>query len=96
MSSTIQRKVPSKWTDVACCVLVPKRIDGVIAVGRSASCILDTVRRTCESAIYAGQVGDTSAAMCARSSVRSRDLNAKELSKRPLADGLYLGDERQL
>jgi hypothetical protein len=63
MNSTIQRRVPLKWTDVPCRVMIPNRIDGAIAVGRSASCIPDTRLRICESAIYAGQTGGTAAAI---------------------------------
>ena len=76
--------------------MIPKNIDGVIAVGRSASCIPDTLLRICESVIYMGQAGGTAAAMCAQSGVEPRDLNVKELQKKLLAEGFYLGDEKRL
>jgi hypothetical protein len=91
-----KQKVPFKWTDVPYRVMIPKKVDGVIAVGRSASCIPDTLLRICESVIYMGQAGGTAAAMCVKSGVEPRDLNVKELQKRLLAEGFYLGDEKRL
>ena len=91
-----QQKVPFKWTDVPYRVMIPKKVDGVIAVGRSASCIPDTLLRICESVIYMGQAGGTAAAMCAQSGVAPRDLNVRELQKKLLAQGFYLGDEDRL
>jgi ribulose 1,5-bisphosphate synthetase/thiazole synthase len=91
-----KQKVPFKWTDVPYRVMIPEKVDGVIAVGRSASCIPDTLLRICESVIYMGQAGGTAAAMCVQSGVEPRDLNVKELQKRLLAEGFYLGDEKRL
>ena len=91
-----QQKVPFKWTDVPYRVMIPKNIDGVIAVGRSASCIPDTLLRICESVIYMGQAGGTAAALCAKNGVEPRHLNVKTLQKKLLATGFYLGDEARL
>jgi len=91
-----QQKVPFQWTDVPYRVMIPQKLDGVIAVGRSASCIPDTLLRICESVIYMGQAGGTAAALCAQRGVEPRDLNVRELQKRLLAEGFYLGDEKRL
>ncbi|MBN2269160.1 MAG: FAD-dependent oxidoreductase [Sedimentisphaerales bacterium] len=91
-----EQKVPFKWTDVPYRVMIPRKVDGIIAVGRSASCIPDTLLRICESVIYMGQAGGTAAALCVRNDVEPRDLNVKQLQKKLLADGFYLGDENRL
>jgi len=90
------QKVPFKWTDVPYRVMIPRRIDGVIAVGRSASCIPDTLLRICESVIYMGQAGGTAAAMCAKTETAPRSLNVKELQKKLIAQGFYLGNRQRL
>ncbi|MBN1421079.1 MAG: FAD-dependent oxidoreductase [Planctomycetes bacterium] len=91
-----ERKVPFAWTDVPYRVMIPKEVDGLIAVGRSASCIPDTLLRICESVICMGQAGGTAAAMCARSGIEPRHLDVKELQKKLLSDGFYLGDEERV
>ena len=90
------QKVPFKWTDVPYRVMIPKKIDGVIAVGRSASCIPDTLLRICESVIYLGQAGGTAAAMCAEQGVKPRDLDVKHLQRKLMQNGFYLGDDKRI
>ena len=88
--------VPFAWTDVPYRVMIPQTVNGVIAVGRSASCIPDTLLRICESVIYMGQAGGIAAAMCAESGVKPRDLSVRALQKKLLAEGFYLGNEDRL
>jgi hypothetical protein len=76
--------------------MIPQEADGVIAVGRSASCIPDTLLRICESVIYMGQAGGTAAAICAKSGVEPRDLKVRELQQRLLDAGFYLGEKERL
>jgi len=85
-----------KWTDVPYRVMIPKKLDGLMAVGRSASGSPDTLLRIREAVMYMGQAGGTAAAMCAKSSVPPRKLDVKQLQKRLLDAGFYLGDETRL
>jgi ribulose 1,5-bisphosphate synthetase/thiazole synthase len=88
--------VPFRWTDVPYRVMIPKQIDGLIAVGRSASCVPDTLLRICESVICLGQAGGTAAAMCAAQDIQPRDLDVRQLQQRLLRQGFYLGDDKRL
>ena len=85
-----------KWVDVPYRVMVPRRIDGLLAVGRSASGIPDTLLRTREAVRHMGQVGGMAAALAVQRGIRPRDLDVKELQKRLLGEGFYLGDEARL
>lgn len=69
---------------------------GLLAVGRSASGIPDTLLRTREAVRHMGQVGGMAAALAVQHGVHPRDLDVKELQKRLLTEGLYLGDEARL
>ena len=85
-----------KWVDVPYRVMVPRRIDGLLAVGRSASGIPDTLLRTREAVRHMGQVGGMAAALAVQRGIRPRDLDVKELQKRLLGEGFYLGDGARL
>jgi ribulose 1,5-bisphosphate synthetase/thiazole synthase len=91
-----EQKVPFAWGDVPYRVMIPQRIDGLIAVGRSASGIPDTLLRNREGVMYMGQAGGTAAAMCAKRGIQPRTLKGKELQKKLLEAGFYLGDEKRL
>ena len=65
-------------------------------VGRSASAIPDTLLRTREAVRHMGQVGGMAAALAVQHGVHPRDLGVKELQKRLLTEGFYLGDEARL
>ena len=91
-----EQKVPFKWADVPYRVMIPKGINGLIAVGRSASCIPDTLLRNREGVMYMGQAGGTAAAMCAERGIEPRKLNIKELQEKLLKAGFYLGDNKRL
>ncbi len=85
-----------KWTDVPYRVMIPKKLDGLMAVGRSASGSPDTLLRIREAVMYMGQAGGTAAAMCAKNGVAPRKLDVKQLQKRLLEAGFYLGDDARL
>ncbi len=85
-----------KWTDVPYRVMVPKKVDGLLAVGRSASGIPDTLLRNRMAVKHMGQAGGTAAAICARSDITPRKLDVKELQRTLLDAGFYLGDRHRL
>jgi len=85
-----------KWTDLPFRVMLPRKLDGLIAVGRSASGIPDTIIRGRTKAMHMGQVGGTAAALAARNGVTPRDLDTRDLQHALLAAGFYLGDEARL
>jgi hypothetical protein len=85
-----------KWVDVPYRVMVPKRIDGLLAVGRSASGIPDTLLRNRMAVQHMGQAAGTAAAMAARQGIQPRNLDVKALQRRLLECGFYLGDQERL
>jgi ribulose 1,5-bisphosphate synthetase/thiazole synthase len=85
-----------KWPDVPYRVMIPKKLDGLIAVGRSASCIPDTLLRVRESAMYLGQTGGIAAALAARAGLEPRAVDIKQLQRRLLEVGYYLGEPARL
>jgi ribulose 1,5-bisphosphate synthetase/thiazole synthase len=84
------------WTDVPYRVMIPKKTDGLIAVGRSASGIPDTLLRNREGVMYMGQAGGTAAAMAARNDIEPRALDVRQLQRKLLKAGFYLGDQSRL
>jgi len=85
-----------KWVDLPYRVMVPKSIDGLLAVGRSASGQPDTLLRNRMAAKVMGQAGGAAAALCARANVTPRQLNVKSLQLALLDQGYYLGDRHRL
>jgi hypothetical protein len=85
-----------KWTDVPYRVMIPRKTDGLIAVGRSASGTPDTLLRNREGVMYMGQAGGTAAAMAARSAIEPRAIDVKQLQRKLLKAGFYLGDGARL
>jgi len=85
-----------KWVDVPYRVMIPKKLDGLIAVGRSVSNTPDTLLRQRDGLMYIAQAGGTAAAMAAKQEINPRDIDVKQLQKKLLAAGYYLGDEKRL
>jgi hypothetical protein len=85
-----------RWVDMPYRVMVPKEIDGLLCVGRSASGIPDTLLRNRMAVKHMGEVGGTAAALCAAQGVTPRELNVKELQMKLLANGFHLGDLSRL
>jgi hypothetical protein len=85
-----------RWAEVPYRIMVPKGIDGLLAVGRSASGKPDTLLRNRMAVKHMGQAGGTAAALCARNGVSPRELDVKELQRTLLDQGFYLGDVERL
>lgn len=85
-----------KWTDVPYRVMLPKRIDGLLAVGRCASGIPDTLLRNRMAVKVMGQACGTAAALAVRRGCSPRELDIKELQHTLLDAGFCLGDRRRL
>jgi len=85
-----------KWADVPYRVMLPKKIDGLLAVGRSASGIPDTLLRNRMAVKHMGQAGGTAAALCAKKDISPKELDVKELQSVLLDAGFYLGDRARL
>lgn len=85
-----------KWTDFPYRVMLPKKIEGLLAVGRSASGIPDTLLRNRMAAKVMGQACGTAAAMAAAKGISPKKLDIRELQGALLDAGFYLGDRRRL
>jgi hypothetical protein len=85
-----------RWTDVPYRVMIPKKLEGLIAIGRNASGIPDTLLRNREGVMYMGQAGGTAAAMAAKNNISPRNINIRKLQKKLYDDGIYLGDNDKL
>ncbi|NWG14965.1 MAG: FAD-dependent oxidoreductase [Acidobacteria bacterium] len=96
LQHTCLKEGKCKWVDVPYRVMIPKKIDGLLAVGRSASGIPDTVLRNVMAVQHMGQAGGTAAALAIKNRVEVRSLNVKELQRKLLEAGFYLGDESRL
>ena len=85
-----------KWVDFPYRVMVPKKIDGLLAVGRSASGIPDKLIRNRYAAMYMGQACGTAAALAVKEGVDPRNLEVKKLQLALFDAGFYLGDRTRL
>lgn len=80
-------------------MLLPKKIDGLLASGRSASYIRrghDPSFRRRPIAMLIGQVAGTAAALSVKFNATPKTLDIMTLQKQLVQDGIYLGDERRL
>jgi len=84
------------WVDMPYRVMLPKKVDGLLAVGRCASGIPDTLLRNRLAAKYMGQVGGMAAAMAAREGVSPKRIDVKKLQRALLDAGFHLGDRHRL
>jgi len=89
-------RVDSPWTDFPYRAMLPQKVDGLLAVGRSASGIPDTLLRARMMVMHMGQAGGTAAALAVKSGVIPRELNVRLLQQKLLHDGFYLGDSARL
>lgn len=85
-----------KWPDVPYRVMVPKKIDGLLCAGRSASGIPDTLLRNRTAVKHMGEAAGTAAALAVKDGVSPRQLDVKKLQRKLLEAGFYLGDETRL
>ena len=91
-----EARVDSPWTDFPYRAMLPKKVDGLLAVGRSASGIPDTLLRSRMTVMHMGQAGGTAAALTVKNGVTPKELNVKMLQQKLLQDGFYLGDNARL
>jgi len=85
-----------KWMEVPYRVMLPKKIDGLMAVGRSASGKPDTLLRNRMAVKHMGEVGGTAAAMAAKQGISPKQVDVKELQRKLLSAGFYLGTVERL
>ena len=85
-----------RWTDVPYRIMVAKGVDGLMAVGRSASCVPDTLLRCRMAVMHMGQVGGMAAALSVEAGKSPACIDVNELQRRLLDSGFYLGDRRRL
>ena len=86
----------AKWVDVPYRVLLPKRIDGLMAAGRCASGIPDTLLRNRMAAKVMGEASGTAAALSAAEGIAPKQLDPGQLQDALLDAGFYLGDRYRL
>lgn len=91
-----EARVDSPWTDFPYRAMLPKKVDGLLAVGRSASSIPDTILRARMMVMHMGQAGGTAAALAVKDGVSPRELTVRRLQEKLLHDGFYLGDDARL
>ncbi|MDP6775812.1 MAG: FAD-dependent oxidoreductase [Candidatus Latescibacteria bacterium] len=84
------------WTDLPYRCMLPKELAGLIAVGRSASGIPDTIIRGRTKGMHMGELGGIAAALSARNGTTPKALEVKELQRAAIEAGYYLGDEARL
>ena len=85
-----------RWVDMPYRVMLPKGIDGLLAVGRCASGIPDTLLRNRMAAKVMGEACGRAAALAVHTDTVPRKLDVQELQGRLLDAGFYLGDRRRL
>jgi len=91
-----EARVASPWTDLPYRALIPQGIEGMLAVGRCASGIPDTLLRARMMVMHMGQAGGTAAALAARAGLTPRQLDVTKLQQQLLNDGFHLGDTARL
>jgi len=84
------------WADFPYRAMLPKKIDGLMAIGRSASGIPDTLLRNRMTVKIMGQACGTAAALAARKGLSPKEIDVKQLQKLLLDAGFYLGDKQRL
>jgi len=85
-----------RWADMPYRVMVPKKIDGLLAVGRAASGVPDTLLRNRMAVMHMGQVCGAAAALSVRESCLPRDLKVHTLQEYLVDQGFYLGNRARL
>ena len=85
-----------KWVDMPYRALLPKGIDGLMAVGRAASGKPDTLTRNRMACKVMGEAAGIAAAMAVRDGVAPRQVDVKNLQHALLQAGFCLGDIKRL
>ena len=82
-------------TDIPYRALIPKKVDGLIASGRSAVPRSPNFRAR-YSMLLMGQAAGIAAALCIKKGIKPRDLDVKELQRMLVRWGCPLGNEERL
>ena len=77
-------------------MLLPKRIDGLLAAGRAANAEVASRLRARWLVMLTGAIAGVAAAMAAREGCSPRALDRRALQRTLLDDGFYLGDDARL
>jgi hypothetical protein len=96
---TWAHKVSPEGCDVPYRMFLPKKIDGLLVTGRGASYIRrghDPQIRARVNLLAWGHIAGLAAALAIKNKVTPRNINVKELQKKMLKEGYYLGDEKRL
>ena len=84
------------WESIPYRSLLPREIDGLIAVGRSVSSIPDTALRHRDRAPMIGQAGGTAAALAAKHGVSPKSIDIRELQQNLLDAGFIFAEDERL
>jgi len=85
-----------KWVDVPYRVMLPKMIDGLLAVGRCASGKPDTLLRNRMACKVMGEACGIAAALSAQSDISPKQLDIRTFQNALLDAGFHLGDRKRL
>ena len=77
-------------------MLLPKRVDGLLAAGRAANAEVASRLRARWLVMLTGAIAGVAAAMAAGEGHSPRALDRRALQRALLADGFYLGDDARL
>lgn len=86
----------AKWADMPYRVMLPKTLDGMLAAGRSASGIPDTLLRNRMGCMVMGEACGRAAALAVSEGVAPKQLDVKLLQGALLDAGFYLGDRHRI
>ena len=87
---------PSQWTELPYRCMVPKRLDGLLCTGRSASSVPDTLLRGRHMIGLMGEAAGRAAAMSVSQGVAPRHLDVRPLQQANVDAGFYLGSDERL
>ena len=85
-----------QWTDLPYRAMLPKGLEGILAVGRCASCRPDTLLRSRAMVMHMGEVGGTAASLSIDQKAAPRQLDIRTLQSAMLDQGYFLGDRARL
>ena len=86
----------SQWTEFPYRAMLPKKLDGLLCAGRSASSIPDTLLRGRVMIGHMGQAAGIAAAMAAAQGIAPGKLDVRQLQEALLKEGFYLGERDRI
>jgi len=83
--------------DIPYRIMVPKKVENLlVGSGKSVSCQPQGIIRAMATCMLLGQASGTAAALAAKLGKIPQQLDIRELQKKLLVDGVYLGDDKRL